>query len=52
MSESTAKPIASPAPVAVVGEFLELVAADERVAHAVAPTGAGVLLVVREPTAV
>jgi predicted O-methyltransferase YrrM len=32
-----------------VAEFRELVAADDRVSEALVPTGAGVLLVVREP---
>jgi predicted O-methyltransferase YrrM len=32
-----------------VAEFRALVEADERVTHALAPTGAGVLLIVREP---
>jgi predicted O-methyltransferase YrrM len=33
-----------------LGDFRQLVDADERIAHAVAPTGAGALLAVREPT--
>ena len=34
-----------------LGDFRELIRADERVSEALVPTGAGVLLVVREPVA-